>query len=107
MTTEPTNPQETEIPASQAAEVYERLIDAYSGGGDYGDDDPLPFKRTLDYRLGYSDGYGQAMDYVSANVRNAVFAYELNRRVKSALMKIRWRLERFYYNQIRPRDIPF
>jgi hypothetical protein len=71
------------------------------------DDDPPPYKKSLDYRLGYSDGYRQAMDYVSANVRNAVFAYELNRRVKSFVMGIRWRWQRFYYRTIRPNDIPF
>jgi len=71
-----------------------------------GDGDDPTLEQTLDFKMGYGIGYRQGLDYGTSNVRKAVFAYELNRRVKSAIMTIRWRIERFYYRRIRPDDIP-
>lgn len=66
-----------------------------------------PFHSTVNYQIGYSDGYRDGLDYGSANVRRAIFAYELNSRVRSAIMKVIWRVQRFYYRVIRPDEIPF
>jgi hypothetical protein len=105
------NEKDTEIPASQAKETFERLIDAYSGGGDYGDDDDYDEYEDgddhyfgddqydgSDYSAGYQDGYAAGLRAMTLRYRLTIL---IPYRVRAKYYALRRRV--FPHNN----DIPF